>query len=282
MARIALFDFVGSFFLPFRSLSGEQKEPREEETPLCPILLRGWVEKHEEVSAGCWSASHSSRQKEECPRCFCRKRLQCRLKGIITGLIVVCFNAVICDPWDTVGRAWITKSLSRLLDFFASWQSLSLFFFVFFSVPSCHRNALTSVKRAHRSMRNLPFKYEPFSSRQPSSPSRSLWNPAKWVKWFVSKSFLAFFLENEACARAPSRKPEVYVFCFIVFSMISTIWAPSTSRGASRAKLHLRLILWIHLSGSIPSFSPQRRCCIWKKKKKNPLDTCIKAFIKTF
>lgn len=276
MARIALFHFVGSFFFSFRSLSGEQKEPREEETPLCPILLRGWVEKHEEVSAGCWSASHSSRQKEECPRCLCRKRLQCRLKGIITGLIVVCFNAVICDPWDSVGRAWITKSLSRLLDFFASWQSLSLFFWgFFFPVPSCHRNALTTVKCARRSMRNLPFKYEPFSNRQPSSSSRSLWNPAKWVK-----SFLAFFLENEACARAPSATGGLCVLFYHFLNDFHHL-APSKSRGASLAKLHLRLILRIHLSGSIPSFSPQRRCFAFGKRKKKNLDTCIKAFIKT-
>lgn len=139
-------------------------------------------------------------------------------------------------------------------------------FFGFFFVPSCHRNALTSVKRAHRSMRNLPFKYEPFSNRQPSSSSRSLWNPAKWVKWFVSKSFLAFFLENEACARAPSATGGLCVLFYHFLNDFHHL-APSTSRGASLAKLHLRLILWIHLSGSIPSFSPQRRCCIWKKKK---------------
>lgn len=45
----------------------------EEETPLCPILLRGWVEKHEEVSAGCWLVSHSSFQKEKCPCCLSTK-----------------------------------------------------------------------------------------------------------------------------------------------------------------------------------------------------------------
>lgn len=51
------------------------------------------------------------------------------LKGIITGLIVVCFNAVICDPCNTLDKAWITKSLShrRFLYFVAKSKPFFLY-----------------------------------------------------------------------------------------------------------------------------------------------------------
>lgn len=226
MARIALFHFVGSFFFSFRSLSGEQKEPREEETPLCPILLRGWVEKHEEVSAGCWSASHSSRQKEECPRCFCRKRLQCRLKGIITGLIVVCFNAVICDPWDSVGRAWITKSLSRLLDFFASWQSLSLFFLGFFFQFLPATETLSRPWNAHADQWGICLLN--MSRFLTGNPPLLLAVSGIRLNELSDLSARAFSLSFSRMKRARGLlpQPEVYAFCFIIFSMISTIWPP--------------------------------------------------------
>lgn len=141
------------------------------------------------------------------------------------------------------------------------------FFLFFFPIPSCHRNALTSGKCASRSMRNLPFKYEPFSKRQPSSSSHTVSGiRLNELSDLSARAFSLPFTRMKRARRLPPQ-PEVYAFCSIIFSMISAIWPPWKSRGASLAKLHLRLILRIHLSGSIPSFSPQRRCCNWKKKK---------------
>lgn len=152
--------------------------------------------------------------------------------------------------------------------------TLSLFFG---GGSSCHRNAHRSGKCARRSMRNLPFKYEPFSNRQPPSSSHSLCNFAEMSSVIFQEATRASSL---SFLRMNLLQVEVYVFCFIVFSMIPTIWAHPNHTAHSLAKLHLRLILWIHLSGNIPSFSPHKRCCV--RKRKNPSDTCIKAFIKAF
>lgn len=153
MARIALSDFVESFLQFIWRAEGAG----EEETPLCPILLRGWVEKHEEVSAGCWSASHSSRQKEKCPRCFNRRRSSAAWKALSQGSLLF-----VTMQWSVIhGTFWIEPELqshthSRFLCFMAKPKPVF-----------CFSKPLMSVKCPYRSMGNGPFKYDLFLPGKP-------------------------------------------------------------------------------------------------------------------
>lgn len=230
MTRIALLDFVGSFL----QLIWRAEGAREEETPLRPILLRGWVEKHEEVSAGCRLALHVSLQKGKMSLLLLWETIQWVLKGIITGLIVVCFNAVICflcNIWTELEL----QSHSALVDFCAVWLNN---IWVCFHCRKPHK----STKCLYRSMWTV-------------FPSiccllTGLQILLNELGEFVERLLL---VQPVRASAASKREASVVVllrpgFRALFYSSLNTFLTQHIE-----IILFWRLILWIYLSGRIPS-----------------------------